>query len=336
MPSLYFSTNTAIILTLFAASMWGSWMQVIKHRKNYPLSGIAFILYFFSFIMIWVVTFALAPSLLPDGIAATSAANSDVIPTILLGGAMMGLGMLISLHVMSSVGLLLSTAVSGALGSILGLATSVAQEGIPDGRYSVILLVSCTAVFIIASFICNYSAILRDRDKAVSSGQSSAQKRKGPVTIQIVLFLLLSTFLVNGWSIGTATGTARGVPPILTCAYMATGSFLGILIVCGVTYTIKRQWKTILCVGSDKKPLLLSLIGAVCHYGGNLISIYAMPVISATLSFLFGRTANVWTYFWGFYYKEFSGAKKRTYFVLAVGIALYFIGIALLTLFNYG
>lgn len=336
MSNQYFSTGAAVSLTLLAAAMWGSWMQIIKHRKNYPLSGIAFLLYSFSFILIWIVTFVLAPSLLPAGIAATSAVYADIIPNILLGGAMMSLGMLISLQVMNSVGLLLSTAVSGALGSILGIFTSIAQEGIPDGPYTILLLVGCTIVFIAASFVCNYSAVLRDRDKAEAAGQAGTKEKKGPVTVRIVLLLLLSAFLVNGWSIGTATGTARSVPPILTCAYMATGSFLGVLMVCGIQYTAKRQWKTVLCIGSSKKPLLLSLIGSICHYGGNLISIYAMPVISATLSFLFGRTANVWTYFWGFYYKEFSGAKRRTYIVLGIGIALYFVGILLLTLFNYG
>ncbi len=66
------------------------------------------------------------------------------------------------------------------------------------------------------------------------------------------------------------------------------------------------------------------------------MSIYSMPVISATISFLFGRTANLWTYFWGFYYKEFSGAKKKTLVVLAVGLLLYFVGIGFLFYYNYG
>lgn len=334
MSNYYFSAGTAIFLTLLAAAMWGSWMQVIKYRKDYPLSAVAFLLYGFSFILIWVVTLLLAPTLLPEGIIATSAANASAIPTILLGGGMMSLGMLISLIVMGEVGLLLYTAVSGALGSLLGIVTSVAEEGLPNGPNSLILLILCTVIFILASFVSNYAAVMRDRDRSAAEGQKSG-KKKSSVTFKTLFLLILSTVLVNGWSVGTAAGTARGVPPILTCAYMATGSFLSLLVGCGIYYTVKKQWKTVFCIGASKKPILLSIIGSVCHYGGNLISIYSMPVISATLSFLFGRTANVWTCFWGFYYHEFAGAKRKTLAVLFIGIFLYFLGIVLLSLFHY-
>ena len=80
----------------------------------------------------------------------------------------------------------------------------------------------------------------------------------------------------------------------------------------------------------------MSAISAVCHYGGNVLSIYSMPAISATLSFLFGKTSTIWTYFWGFYYREFEGAKKKTMATLFVGLALYFVGLGLLFFYNFG
>jgi hypothetical protein len=336
MPHQYFSTSTAIFLTVFAASMWGSWMQVIKHRKEYPLSGIPFWLYSFSFVLIWIVTIILAPLLLPDGIIAAARENMEVVPIILFGGGIMSLGLVLNLNVMNKVGLLLSTSVSGAIGSILGILTSIFEEGLPKGgTRALIYIAACTVVFILAGFICNYAAVLRDKDKIEKHGMDpSVTKTKGPVTVKIVFQLILSTLLVNGWSVGVSAGTAAQVPPILTCALMATGSFLSILMVCGTWFSIKRQWKTIFCIGGSKKPLLLSLISAVCHYGGNLISIYAMPVISATQSFLFGRTSNVWTYFWGFFYHEFADSKRKTLVVLATGILFYFFGLFLLGLYN--
>jgi hypothetical protein len=333
----YFSTSTAIFLTVFAASMWGSWMQVIKHRKEYPLSGISFWLYSFSFVLIWIVTIILTPFLLPDGIIAATRENMDVVPVILFGGAIMSLGLVVSLNVMNKVGLLLSTSVSGAIGSILGILTSIFEEGLPKGGTGALIhIAACTVVFILAGFICNYAAVLRDRDKIEKYGMDrNGVKTKGPITVKIVFQLALSTLLVNGWSVGVSAGTAAQVPPILTCALMATGSFLSILIVCGTWFSIKRKWKTVLCIGRSKKPMLLSLISAVCHYGGNLISIYAMPVISATQSFLFGRSSSVWTYFWGFFYREFADSRKRTLVVLVIGILFYFFGLLLLGLYNY-
>lgn len=308
-------------------------MQVVKHRKNYPITGIIFLLYTFSFVLVWGVTLLLAPSLLPQGILAATRAAPAVVAKLLLGGAMMSMGLLVSLIIMGQVGLLLSTAISGAAGSILGILTSLMEEGLSDNPYALPLVLGCTAVFIAATFTCNYAAILRDRDR--SAGAAGAQTAKGPVTMRVILLMLLSTFLTNGWSIGTASGTASGFPPILTCAYMATGSFLSVLLVCGASFTKKKQWRQVLCIGQSKRPFLLGIISAACHYGGNLISIYAMPALSATLSFLFGRTANVWTYFWGLYYKEFAGSSRRTFAVLVLGIFLYFLGVLLLALFNY-
>lgn len=332
MAELYFSVPAATVLTLLAAAMWGSWMQVVKHRKDYPITGIVFLLYTFSLILVWSVTLILTPILLPEGIIQATRNAPSVVWEILLGGAMMSMGLYISLQVMGKVGLLLSTAISGAVGSILGIFTSLVKEGLSDSPYALPLVLGCTVIFIAAAFVCNYAAVLRDRDRA---GTGKEAGKGGPVTAKIVFLMLLSAFLTNGWSIGTASGTASGFPPVLTCAYMATGSFLSVLVVCGAGFTKNKQWKQVLCIGCSKRPLLLGAVSAFCHYGGNLISIYAMPALSATLSFLFGRTSNVWTYLWGLLYREFSGSKRRTMAVLFLGMLLYIIGTLLLAVFNY-
>lgn len=331
----YFSPAVAIALTLFAAAMWGSWMQVVKHLKDYPISGLIFWLYTMSFIFVWGVTLVLKPTLLPEGIIAASAGKWNLILQIVLGGAMMSIGMYISLEVIGKVGLLLSTVINAAVGSLLGIFTSISKEGLPDKPAALPLIIGITVVFVLAGYICNVAAKMRDNDR-IDAGKQDLSKTRGneTVTLRVILMMLLSAFLVNGWSIGTATGTASGLPPILTCAYIASGSFISILIFCGIQFTVKRQWKTVLCIGTKKKPLLLSAISAFCHYGGNLIAIYSMPAISATMSFLFGRSSNVWTYFWGLAYGEFSNSKKKTYAVLAIGILLYFIGVLLLGIFT--
>lgn len=324
----YFSLGVATALTLLAAALWGSWMQVVKHIKEYPITGLAFWLYFFSFVLVWLVTLILSPFLLKTGILETTMVNLRPILEIILGGALMSVGLFLSLFVMKQIGLLLSTAISGALGSLLGIGTSILKEGMPDFPMAAPLILISTVVFILAGYLCNYAAQMCNVDRAKTEGVP-VTKKKGPVSLRIIVLLLLNAILTNGWSIGTATGTANKIPPILTCAYMATGSFLSILIVCGIYFTRKRLWRTVFCIGTSKRPLVYGLISAVCHYGGNMISIYSMPGLTATLSFLYGRTASVWSYFWGLFYREFSGAKKRTIAVLSTGIALFFVGIAL-------
>lgn len=335
--TIYFSTFTAIILTLFAAALWGSWMQVVKLKGDYPIGGIVFWLYTFAFVFIWIITLILAPSLLPEGILAVTAENLGLVATILLGGAMMSIGIYLNLVVMDNIGLMLSTTITGAVGSLLGIGTSIWQEGLPDKQFALVLIIITAIVFLLASYICSYASQMCKNDRLRAKGiNPETHKQKSPITVSIILMILLNAILTNGWSIGTASGTAAGFPPLLTCAYLCTGSFISVAVVSAIRFTMKKQWKTVLCIGESKRPIVFACISGLCHYGGNLISIYCMPVISATISFLFGRTANLWTYFWGFYYKEFAGAKKKTLVVLGSGILLYFIGLTFLFLYNFG
>ena len=137
----YFTKEVAIILTLLAAAMWGSWMQIVKILKGYPISGIVFWMYSFSFILVWAVTLIGAPYLLREGIIETTVQNMDVVLKILFGGAMMSIGLYFSLVVIADVGLLLSATISGGVGTILGLGTTIAQEGLSDNKYAIPLIV---------------------------------------------------------------------------------------------------------------------------------------------------------------------------------------------------
>lgn len=329
MDIVYFSTGVSIFLTLLAASMWGSWMQIVKLKKNYPITGIVFLLYTFSFIGVWIFALLVSDSMIPDGIITTISGNTQVMITMIIGGAMMSIGMFLTLTVMSKVGMLLSTAFSGSITAILGVLTSIYQEGLPDKDGALLLIIVSSAVLVGASIVCNYAAGLRDKDRAKSD--TKIKDKAGKVTVVVLLQMLGSAILINGWSISTAAGTANSIAPVLTCAMIATGCFLSIIIWCGYMFTKNKEWKTILCIGKgvSKRPLLLGVIAACCHFGGNVMSILAMPAISATLSFIFGRSAAVWTYFWGILYGEFSGSRKKTYIVLASGIGLFFVGIAL-------
>ncbi len=333
----YFSTPLAIILTLFAAFMWGSWMQIVKLKRDYPIMGIVFLLYQFSFLLIWGITLLLAPRLLPSGLfAELSSYNWHTVGKILLGGAAMSVGMIFNLTVMNRIGLTLATTLSGTITSILGILTSISEEGMPDNPHALLVIILTTVTFLLASYLCSTASKMCTADRMKTTEADSSKNPKGGVTVGVIAMILLNSFLVNGWASGTAAGTAAGLPPIITCALMVTGSAVSVLIVGVILFTYRHQWKTVLCIGSSKRPLVLSAVSAVCHYGGNLLSIYAMPAISATLSFLFGKTSNIWTYFWGLYYGEFKGSRRITKIVLAVGLFLYFGGLALLFFYNYG
>ena len=328
--TVYFSTDLAVALTLLAATMWGSWMQIVKHRGGYPITGILFLLYTFSLLLVGGVTATFAPCLLEESFWSVTARNLPVVREILFGGALMGAGMFLSLVVMNNAGLLLATTISGAVGTLLGLATSLLKEGIPQRPGAVPLVLLIATVSIVAGLVCNAASQSRDRDMGKRVGDNT-------VTLPLILMALVAAACGNGWSIGTASGTANRLPPILTCFYMALGCFLSAMVICGISFNVNRQWKQVLCLGDyPKKPLLLGVIAALCHYGGNLISIYSMPTLSATVSFLFGRFATAVTIFWGLFYGEFAGSSRRTKIILTIGILLYFLNFIPLGIYTYG
>ena len=322
----YFSLEVSMFLTLLAAAMWGSWMQIQKHLNGYPIAGVIFWLYTFSFILIWAITIVVSPFLLDRSIFSISMENIDTVIDILIGGGLMSLGLYCSLVVIGKVGLLLSTTISGGIGIILGVFTSIAEEGLPKDETALVLIIVTTVILILAGFVCAFASRSRDKDHNVQNDSRT-------ISIGVIILMLFTAILQNGWSMGTAAGTARGFAPVLTCAYMASGSFISVAIVTGIQFSVKKQWKVVFGVGQSKKPIIMSAIAALCHYDGNLMSIYSMPALSATVSFLFGKTANVWTIFWGIYYKEFSNISKKTKFLLCCGIGLYFVGVMLLGIY---
>jgi hypothetical protein len=330
MNTIYFPLEVSILLTLFAAAMWGSWMQIVNHVDDYPITGVIFWLYGFSLVLVLGVTVVLAPVLMPGAnVWALILENPQSCLKILMGGALMSLGLMFNLTVMSSIGMILATTVGGSISTILGIGTSIATEGLPGGPASLPFIILTTALFIIGSFLSSYASHCRDKERGNSSKHGT-----GAVTGKMLVLMLLSSILVNGWAIGTSEGTAKGMPPVLTVVLMATGSFLSVALVSAIEFTRKKQWRQVLCLGRPKKPIVLSAISACCHYGGNLISIYSMPAISATISFLLGKSAALWTIFWGVFYKEFSGVSAKTRRILWYSIALHIVGIIALAFFK--
>ena len=239
----------------------------------------------------------------------------------------MSLGVYFSLRVIGAVGLILSTTVGGGVGTVLGIGSSVFIEGLPDRPNAVLFLTLTTLLFIVAGFLSSYASYDRDKDRGTP-------KKHRAVTGKVIILMLLTAVLTNGWAMGTAEGVASALPPVLTALFMAIGSFLSVLVVVSVEFTLKKQWKQVLCIDESKKPLALIAISAVCHYGGNMISIYSMSAISATISFLLGKSSALWTVLWGMLYREFSDVSGRTKRVLYTSIALYFIGIIALAFYQ--
>lgn len=320
------SVLLAVALTLFASAMWGSWMQIIKRCPQYPVYGTTLVIYAVSFALLSAACLAAGKWVFPQGLVCYIRAYRGEILRIVIGGGVAALSVLVSLQLMRNAGLVVGTAVSGAAGSITGVLVAVAKEGLPGVPYAGAALALCTAVTVLAGILCSCAS-------AANAGGSP--KERAGVGLQSVLLLAAFVVLNNGYIYATSTGTKARMNPLVICLFMSAGAFALTFLVSLVTATVKGQWKEILCIGKSKKPLLFGAAAAVCHYGGNLLSVLCMPVLSATLSFLIGRSANIWTFFFGIRLGEFKGAGKKVRIFLTAGILLYMAGILLIAFFFY-
>lgn len=320
------SVGLAIGVTLFASAMWGSWMQIVKRCPRYPVYGMTLVIYTFSFALLGAGYLLFGRALTPQGLLSYLEAYGSEALRIALGGGAAALGVLVSLQLMHNAGLVVGTAVSGAAGSVTGVLVAVVKEGLPSVPGAGAALAVCTGTVVLAGLLCAWAS------SSNRGGETQSKKGFGG---QDILLLLLFILLNNGYIYGTSTGSGAGMHPFLICLFLCAGAFGATLLVSGTLATVRGSWGDILCLHGPKKPLVYGAVSAVCHYGGNLLSILCMPVLSATLSFLIGRSANIWTFFFGLYLGEFRDSGRRTRALLWTGITLYVAGILMIAFFFY-
>ncbi|QQO09372.1 hypothetical protein [Breznakiella homolactica] len=322
------SAATAIFLVLFAAFLWGSWLQARKYTGDFPLPSFMIWLYFASLVLVWGVI--LVNELVnPVHIFTAIRSSPGLAAVVCLCGASMAIGMQLQMSVIDKVGLILSNSVSATCGVLLGTLLTVMLGGLPE-NVSVGMIFFSAFVLIIATLVCQFSGKLRDKDLSkASSRPAKTQDSKA------ALLLVLSSLLVAAYPLGMSLGVKTkfsdgGFPPLVCVGLLAFGSFAGTMIYSAFFLSKNKQWKTLFSK-KYKKAILISSFCGLCHYGGNLIHVISSHALSVAVSWLIGRTANMWTYLWGIYHKEYQGAKSRTYAVLVCGIAIYVIGILLLS-----
>lgn len=323
---------TALLLIFLATFLWGSWLQARKFTGDFPLPTFMIWLYFSSVMVVWIavglynlfVPLDIVQHLFRDPLRALG---------VVLCGASMAIGMYIQMKVIDKVGLILSNSVSATFGVLLGTLLSVSIGGLPKS-FSLAVVWTSVAVLISATFICQLSGRMRDIDlKGAKVTKRVTQDTKS------VFLLILSSVLITAYPLGMSIGVRTtfsdvGFPSLICVGLLALGSFVGISLFCAVPLTLNRQWNT-LVARKYKRAIQISCFCGFCHYGGNVLHVLSSSVLSTAISWLMGRLGNMWTYLWGIFHKEYSGARKKTYAVLSLGILVYIVGVVFLALGFY-
>lgn len=324
--------GTAVFLTIAATFLFAFWYQALKHLGEYPLAGFVMWLYISSFLTILAACKVLGAGDMPLGIRAELAGKGWAAVGVCLGGAAMTYGLIVSLIHMKEYGMIANQAISGTLGAILGLVLTFVVGGLSKDVSLALVLLSAV-VLIGASAILQYSSVIKN---GVIKEQKEEETAEKVASLKKQNWMLVfSNILTLGYSVAYMLGTRsdlhpKGFPALLCVLLLSIGSLAAALSYAAVSLTRHHQWHVAL-LPPNKLPILMALGAGVCHYGGNLMQIYALPLLSAPVSNLLLKTSSLWTYLWGVLYGEYKGAIFKSKCFLTAGILAYAVGIIILT-----
>lgn len=323
-------SQTQALMTMFLVSfLWGSWMQVVKHTGKYPMYAFMSWLYVFSIIIVWGTIAVLHETTIPRGVWNEISGDVPRAVIVFICGGLYAIGMQLQLSVIGRVGLVLSSSITSTCMILSGIVSSAILGGVSENT-SMGMVAAAAVILICATVICQYAGVLRDRDKGASRKESGVRAK------DIITLICTSGILVPCYSVATSIGLATELRPngfsSLTCmGLMSIGALLGTSI---YTYIHLKKDGTQFFKPEVGLPkiLLMALIAAFCHFGGNILQSFAAPVVSVVIASGIGYSNGMWSYLWGLLYGEFKGASKRTAMVLILGMCCYITGVVLMTL----
>jgi hypothetical protein len=323
------TTGPAVLMSLMAAFMWGTWFISLKYLKDYPLDGFYLTLFTTSIVFVWGVGFIIDGKALIGNISDVLAADPSRVWLTLLFGSLYVVGMRISLYVFSVIGLSISQPIQSSVNIVIGTAVAAYVGGVPEGLTTTRIILSL--VLLSGAVL---SSMLAGRWRAQSQS-TEVERPKGTLAytpkelLRAFGLLLFSALFIPAYTLGLSYGLRssthiEGLAVMPFMALLATGAFIGSFLTSGFMLTKKKQWGIVL-----HTPLSIAKFGIVSgifHYGGNIIHTFATAYLSSAVSWPLGVTSGLWTQLWGLVYGEFRQAPKKAYAALIVGILLYLLG----------
>lgn len=327
-----FSQESAILLVVLCTFLWGSWFQTIKRIDGYPLAAYMLWIYGISVVIVWGAIFSLKDCMLQAPIFQQISASWEKTAIAVICGGLAAVGMQNKMWVVERLGMILASSISSTFGIIVGTIYSIIIGGLPANS-SVRAILSASAVLLFATILCQLSGVMRDKDLLKKNEQSLSiremlLKRRKVLILAIANIAFLSTAYPIGLSACVRTvSNPDGFDSLVCIGLMSFGAFIGTAIYSITILVRKKQLNMLFKPG--KRILIMALLSAIGHYGGNVINAIASPSLSVAISWPMSNAFPIWSYSWGLVYGEYKGAKKKTYLVLFVGIVLYIVGLLL-------
>ncbi len=328
------SYTLAVILCFVTMLCWGSWGNTQKlAAKNWRYE-----LFYWDYV-IGMVLFALllaftAGSIGSEGrpfLADLAQASLSSILWILLGGVIFNASNILLSASTSIAGLSVAFPLGVGLALVLGVVNNyrvAVQQGSKTGN---VVLLAIGVALVVLAIVCNGMAASRKGDSSISK----ADQRKGIILALIagVVMSFFSSFVMRAMDTTNFVSPAAGKVTPYTAIVIFT---IGVLLSNFVFNTIVMRKPF---VGSpvkykayfsgDVKTHLVGMLGGAIWCLGTALSYITAEKAGPAVSYALGQGAPMIAAIWGvFIWKEFKGAGKKVYGLLALMFCLFIAGLA--------
>ena len=323
----------AVVFCFVTMLCWGSWGNTQKlAARNWRYE-----LFYWDYV-IGMVLFSLliaftAGSIGDEGrpflqdIAQASAAS---IGWILLGGLVFNISNILLSASTSIAGMSVAFPLGVGLALVIGVLNNIIFH--PKGTENVFLLFLGVAL-VVAAIVCNGMA----SSKVDKAGRDPKENRKGIILALLagIIMSFFSTLVYNGVDLADFAHPAAGkVTPYTAIVVFCLGVFLSNFLVntivmkkpfVGEPVSYSQYFK-----GSFKTHLV-GVLGGCIWCLGTALSYITAGKAGAAVSYALGQGAPIVAAIWGvFIWKEFKGAGKGVYGLLAAMFCLFVAGLALI------
>lgn len=323
----------AVVLCFVTMLCWGSWGNTQKlAAKNWRYE-----LFYWDYV-IGMVIFSLIIAFTAGSIGSEGRpfvqdlcqASWESIGWVLLGAVVFNVSNILLSASTSIAGLSVAFPLGVGLALVLGVLNNIIFH--PKGNENIPLLFLGVAL-VVAAIVCNGVA----SGKVSNETKDPAQNRKGIILALLagVIMSFFSALVYNGVDLANFEHPAAGkVTPYTAIVIFTIGVFLSNIVLnsivmkkpfVGEPVTYEQYF------AGDFKTHLVGMLGGAIWCLGTALSYITAGKAGAAVSYALGQGAPLVAAIWGvFIWKEFKGARKDVYVLLAAMFCLFIAGLALI------
>ncbi|MCQ2178455.1 MAG: GRP family sugar transporter [Bacteroidales bacterium] len=323
----------AVVLCFVTMLCWGSW----GNTQKLAAKSWRYELFYWDYV-IGMVIFSLLIAFTAGSIGSEGRpfvqdlcqASWSSIGWVLLGAVVFNISNILLSASTSIAGLSVAFPLGVGLALVLGVLNNIIFH--PKGNENVFLLFLGVAL-VVAAIVCNGVA----SGKVSNETKDPTQNRKGIILALLagVIMSFFSALVYNGVDLANFEHPAAGkVTPYTAIVIFTVGVFLSNIVLnsivmkkpfVGEPVTYKQYFS------GDFKTHLVGMLGGAIWCLGTALSYITAGKAGAAVSYALGQGAPLIAAIWGvFIWKEFKGAKKDVYILLAAMFCLFIAGLALI------